>query len=297
MYANHLAVMSAPHRTDQANPHETATHLLSSRPDGVGYIDQAELDPATTLADLAQPEDADTSGSSVEEETEEDLPEESTWGGGDVWDPSVALTSSAAANDQDPGSGISDTDEEWGVENEDWELAKGGQYANGRRVTGMLRLLDFTKQYNRARQQRNAVNGTGASSSRVPLPALNPHAPTLEAGPSRTRRPIIHPSVFSAGVSVNPKSALDKHDKDKSDRATQEQVLDSRTRLVLQGLTKRGLIGSLERCVSTGKEVSLVYVLPRVTDMGLGQCLPRVGRPRTPSTTRSIPFSSRSQDI
>lgn len=54
---------------------------------------------------------------------------------------------------------------------------------------------------------------------------------------------------------TNPKAAQDKHDKDKSDRATQEQVLDGRTRLVLAGLVNRGVIGMIERCISTGKEV------------------------------------------
>ena len=62
-------------------------------------------------------------------------------------------------------------------------------------------------------------------------------------------------TAFSGGVAVNPKSILDRQDKDKSDRATQDQVLDSRTRLILTSLAKRGAFGELERCISTGKEV------------------------------------------
>ena len=44
--------------------------------------------------------------------------------------------------------------------------------------------------------------------------------------------------------------------KDKSDRATTEQVLDPRTRLVLFKMLGRGLLEKVEGCVSTGKEVS-----------------------------------------
>lgn len=92
---------------------------------------------------------------------------------------------------------------------------------------------DFTKQYNRMRQQHNASDPTTAGPSR-PLPAQN---------------------KIQSGVSANPKVMREKQSKDKSDRATQEQVLDSRTRLVLSGLANRGIIGDLERCISTGKEV------------------------------------------
>lgn len=43
--------------------------------------------------------------------------------------------------------------------------------------------------------------------------------------------------------------------KDKSDRATSEQVLDPRTRIILFKMIGRGLIYEVNGCVSTGKEV------------------------------------------
>lgn len=72
--------------------------------------------------------------------------------------------------------------------------------------------------------------------------------------------------------------------KDKSDRATNEQVLDPRTRLVLFKMLNRGLLEKVEGCVSTGKEVRgclqdeyhplkmlmLSYVIS-------GQCISRFG--------------------
>lgn len=91
---------------------------------------------------------------------------------------------------------------------------------------------DFTKQYNRMRQMQSAAGSTSM------LPARN----QSRAAPV-------------AGVALNPKMASDGHEKDKSDRATLEQVLDSRTRLVLTGLVNRDIIGKINRCISTGKEV------------------------------------------
>ena len=45
--------------------------------------------------------------------------------------------------------------------------------------------------------------------------------------------------------------------KDKSDRATSEQVLDPRTRIILFKMIGRGLIYEVNGCVSTGKEVGV----------------------------------------
>lgn len=72
------------------------------------------------------------------------------------------------------------------------------------------------------------------------------------------------------GVTTNPKVAHERQEKDKSDRATQDQVLDARTRLVLAGLVNRNLIGKIERCVSTGKEVGYIGA---VLELNSGQCV------------------------
>jgi len=47
--------------------------------------------------------------------------------------------------------------------------------------------------------------------------------------------------------------------KDKQDRATQEQVLDPRTRVILLKMINRGLIESVNGCVSTGKEANVYH--------------------------------------
>ena len=79
----------------------------------------------------------------------------------------------------------------------------------------------------------------------------------MKVKPGSAAKRFTNPAILTGGVAANPKSSLDRQDKDKSDRATQDQVLDSRTRLVLSALMKRGVLGKVERCVSTGKEVSL----------------------------------------
>lgn len=63
---------------------------------------------------------------------------------------------------------------------------------------------------------------------------------------------------FTMGVGVNRKGpSAYANLKDKSDRATSEQVLDSRTRLILFKMIGRGLIHEVNGCVSTGKEVRM----------------------------------------
>lgn len=64
------------------------------------------------------------------------------------------------------------------------------------------------------------------------------------------------------GVSVNRKAASERANiKGKSDRATNEQVLDPRTRLILFKMIGRGLIFEVNGCISTGKEVTLTLEL------------------------------------
>jgi RIO kinase 1 len=47
--------------------------------------------------------------------------------------------------------------------------------------------------------------------------------------------------------------------KDKSDRATVEQVLDPRTRMIIFKMIQRGIISELNGCISTGKEANVYH--------------------------------------
>jgi len=61
---------------------------------------------------------------------------------------------------------------------------------------------------------------------------------------------------YVMGVGVNRKGpSAHANMKDKSDRATNEQVLDPRTRLIMFKMIGRDLIHEVNGCISTGKEV------------------------------------------
>lgn len=47
--------------------------------------------------------------------------------------------------------------------------------------------------------------------------------------------------------------------KDKHDRATAEQVMDPRTRMILFKLLNRGFISEINGCISTGKEANVYH--------------------------------------
>ena len=49
--------------------------------------------------------------------------------------------------------------------------------------------------------------------------------------------------------------------KDKADRATIEQVMDPRTRMILFKLLNRGIITGIDGCISTGKEANVYHCL------------------------------------
>lgn len=49
--------------------------------------------------------------------------------------------------------------------------------------------------------------------------------------------------------------------KDKKDRATTEQVLDPRTRVILVKLLNNGIINEINGCISTGKEANVYHAV------------------------------------
>ncbi|KII90606.1 hypothetical protein PLICRDRAFT_136943 [Plicaturopsis crispa FD-325 SS-3] len=161
-----------------------------------------------------------------------------------------------------------DTYEDDRVEDEDWEVAE----------------KDFTKQYNRLRQhvavrQGNAQGVSSAinrSSTVAALPAVNhPRTPgavapkpkdkatdQLTALAKYSSRISKIETPYHMGVGVNRKGpSASANIKDKSDRATNEQVLDPRTRIILFKMIGRGLLHEVNGCVSTGKEANVYHAL------------------------------------
>lgn len=158
-----------------------------------------------------------------------------------------------------------------------------------------MMMLDFTKRYNRMRQH---VVATHASLSRFSCLAISSD-PSVSAGnivPASNRsaqssRVAATTAADKTGVHLNkvsdqlatysrygaridlaplyPTSAITSRKggsatvliKDKSDRATMEQVLDPRTRLILFKMIGRLLIERVDGCVSTGKEANVYHAV------------------------------------
>ncbi|KAI0259799.1 RIO1 family-domain-containing protein [Gloeopeniophorella convolvens] len=186
-------------------------------------------------------------------------------------DPLPELSEDSSEEDDDLE--LEELDELARAEDEDWEVAE----------------RDFTKQYNRLRQHLavNAGNAQGVASSIkqsasvASLPAVNrPKLPSTPKTPAPDQ--LLALAKYSSrlakvdvpymmGVGVNRKGPSSYANmKDKSDRATNEQVLDPRTRIILFKMIGRGLIHEVNGCVSTGKEANVYHALtPQSTHLAL----------------------------
>ena len=60
--------------------------------------------------------------------------------------------------------------------------------------------------------------------------------------------------------------------RDKADRATVEQVMDPRTRMILFKLLNKGFMSEIDGCISTGKEANVYHCVsgPSQQDLGIG---------------------------
>ncbi|KAG0329221.1 Serine/threonine-protein kinase RIO1, partial [Podila humilis] len=149
----------------------------------------------------------------------------------------------------------------------------------------------FTKKYNRLRQQLqpNATTNTVASAPAANIPRKAPSAAAAAAAAKRAEvaqqkgedslmlgdqiealstkfegRIHLGDHVVSAPVTEikmgSKKAAGDRtKNTDKSDRATSDQVLDPRTRIILFKMLNRNIIYEVNGCISTGKEANVYH--------------------------------------
>lgn len=209
-----------------------------------------------------------------------------------------------------------DTYDENRVDDEDWENAERGACSFRSVLEFTLRSLpDFTKQYNRLRQHVAVRSGNAqgtqssinTSNSVAPLPAVNhpsqKHISTpltssakdkavdqLAALSKFTSRIAGIEAPYQMGVGVNRKGpSATANMKDKADRATNEQVLDPRTRLILFKMIGRGVVDIVNGCVSTGKEVLILNFWYMYDSYNfIGQCLSRSYRRCSSSGTQDL---------
>ncbi|CZR61604.1 probable extragenic suppressor of the bimD6 mutation [Phialocephala subalpina] len=119
---------------------------------------------------------------------------------------------------------------------------------------------DLTKSYNRQRKLHDP-NATA--------PRINPQKPAANTQTSvddQISSLSKHAAKIRLDVVGTERSKT--HGKDKSDRATSEQVLDPRTRMILLQMINRGIVSEVNGCLSTGKEANVYGALSIPTPEG-----------------------------
>ena len=121
---------------------------------------------------------------------------------------------------------------------------------------------DFTKFYNRERRVQEVSADPNASPST--FPKSNPQRPTANIMASVDDQ-ITSLSRHAGKLRLdNIQSGLEaklSKGPEKSDRATSEQVLDPRTRMILLQMINRNVITEVNGCLSTGKEANVYHAL------------------------------------
>ncbi len=121
---------------------------------------------------------------------------------------------------------------------------------------------DYTKTYNRQRRLQEASADPNLPKST--FPKANPQKPTANTLASVDDQ-ITSLSRHTGKLKLDGRqSGLEgKHDRvaDKSDRATSEQVLDPRTRMILLQMINRNIVSEVNGCLSTGKEANVYHAL------------------------------------
>lgn len=112
---------------------------------------------------------------------------------------------------------------------------------------------DLTKSYNRQRK----LNDSAAT-----VPRINPQKPAANTKSSVDDQ-ISSLAKHAAKIRLDGGGGEKErtHGKDKSDRATSEQVLDPRTRMILLQMINRGVVSEVNGCLSTGKEANVYGAL------------------------------------
>jgi len=121
---------------------------------------------------------------------------------------------------------------------------------------------DFTKTYNRQRRIQEVSSDPNAPKSTVPK--TNPQKPAANtlasiddqlAGLSR------HAGKLRLDDQQSGFGGKKDRTVDKSDRATSEQVLDKRTRMILLKMLDRNIVSEINGCLSTGKEANVYHAM------------------------------------
>lgn len=126
---------------------------------------------------------------------------------------------------------------------------------------------DFTKSYNRQRKIQEADPNMPKSA----LPKTNPQKPTANTAASiddQVTSLARHAGKLKLDSQQSGLGARNDRTADKSDRATSEQVLDPRTRMILLQMINRNIVSEVNGCLSTGKEANVYHAFSIPQDEG-----------------------------
>ncbi|KAJ5108124.1 hypothetical protein N7456_004799 [Penicillium angulare] len=121
---------------------------------------------------------------------------------------------------------------------------------------------DLTKAYNRQRKLNDCAADTNVPKWTYPKtnsqkPTINTHASIDDQVKSLTK----HAAKIKLDEQQSGLSSKGDKGGDRADRATSEQVLDPRTRMLLLQMINRGLVSEIHGCLSTGKEANVYHAI------------------------------------
>lgn len=121
---------------------------------------------------------------------------------------------------------------------------------------------DLTKAYNRQRKLNDLASDSNVPKWTYPKtntqkPSINTHASIDDQVKSLTR----HANKIKLDDQQSGLSTKGATGGDRADRATSEQVLDPRTRMLLLQMINRGLVSEIHGCLSTGKEANVYHAI------------------------------------
>ena len=157
---------------------------------------------------------------------------------------------------------------------------------------------DFTKHYNR--QRKSQIIATDPNASKANIPKSNPQRPSANTRAAVDDQ-ISALSRHAGKIRLDDRQAglAIKSDKgaEKSDRATNEQVLDPRTRMILLQMINRNVVSEIHGCLSTGKEANVYHAVWNPLDTEQNQGLDMLQRAIKVYKTSILVFKDRDKYV
>jgi len=153
---------------------------------------------------------------------------------------------------------------------------------------------DFTKAYNRQRRLNEVAADPDAPKSSAPRTnAQKPTANTLSSVDDQVASLSRHAGKLRLNDQLAGLPETSTKKGDRSDRATNEQVLDPRTRMILLQMINRDVVSEVNGCLSTGKEANVYHALSQTAAIPGSDALPAQHRAIKVYKTSILHFKDR----